>query len=93
MSAARGMVTGLLGLTLLEALLSTREATGHVTGTIGALSKGLARWLSPTAPLIPDLTGDAGLGTGTLSGGMHLPAKPSALAPGTNAGPSTGRPV
>lgn len=54
MSATRGVIVGMLGLTLLQALLSTEAATRNTSGALTAVAGGLSRWLDPTVPLIPD---------------------------------------
>jgi len=53
MSGVRGLVAGVMGLTLMEAMLSTQQATDNVTGLIGFVSHGMNRWLNPYLPLIP----------------------------------------
>ena len=54
MSMFRGLVLGVGGLALLEALVTGQnpDATG---GALKLLSGGLTRWLDPSVPLIPDL--------------------------------------
>lgn len=56
MSATRGMVAGFLGLTLLEAAVSSQQAAGRVGGLISLASKFVSRVVDPTVPLVPDLT-------------------------------------
>ena len=55
MSAARGVVAGVLGLSLLEAVLSHADAGGGAVGTaFTLLSKVFDRIVNPSVPLIPD---------------------------------------
>lgn len=54
MSAVRGMVAGVLGLSLLDAAIGTSQAANNASGVIGLVSKGLARIIDPTVALIPD---------------------------------------
>ena len=54
MSALRGFVAGALGLTLLEAAVSTQKAASNASGVVSVLTKGIARIVDPTVPLIPD---------------------------------------
>lgn len=55
MSAVRGFVGGVLGLTLLDAAIGTSTAASNVSGITGLISKGLARIIDPTVALVPDL--------------------------------------
>lgn len=81
MSATFGFVGGVLALTALEAVVSSRGATNNVTGLLGA-SASLIRHLSdPTVPAIPDLSKGAGsAGPPTVAPGP--PGAPSTLPPG-----------
>lgn len=55
MSALRGILAGTLGLSLLEAVVST-EAAAKNTGTLFTLAASVAnRLIDPTVPLVPDL--------------------------------------
>ncbi len=57
MSARGGLVTGLLGLTLLEVVVSnTNGAAGRVGGVFDAVAGIFKHWLDPSVPLIPDLS-------------------------------------
>jgi len=55
MATMRGVLAGTLGLTLLQAIVSSKEATANASGMITLLSNGLARWFNPYTPLIPEL--------------------------------------
>lgn len=55
MSARVGFVGGVLALTALEAVLSSRHATGRVTGAFAGLATLLQHIADPTIPAIPDL--------------------------------------
>lgn len=103
MSGIRGIAVGVLGLTLLESILSSQQATDNTSGIIGFVSGGLARWLNPYTPLIPDLRtaaeqqADNGIPWGALVP-LPLPNLPvmpgSSYAPGTStAQPTSGTPI
>lgn len=53
----RGFIAGFLSLTILEALVSSSSAVQNATGVFGLLTKGIARIVDPTVPLIPDRRG------------------------------------
>lgn len=55
MSAVGGFVTGILGLSLLEAVLSSSQATGRVSGALSGVGVLVERLASPEVPAIPDL--------------------------------------
>lgn len=83
----RGLIAGVMGLTLAQAMLSTETAAQQQGGTsstdtiIDFVSRGLERWLNPFAPLIPDLRPAQGVP------GTQVPGQP----PGTiYRGPTTG---
>lgn len=70
MSALRGVVAGVLGLTLLDAVVSSESAANNL-GTFATLFGGLVnRLVNPAVPLIPnrrtDGLLDGGIGNGTL---------------------------
>jgi hypothetical protein len=54
-SAVGGFVSGVLGLSLLEAVLSSNQATGRVGGVFTGASSLLRHLSSPDVPAIPDL--------------------------------------
>jgi hypothetical protein len=54
MSALRGLVGGVLTLTLLEAAISTDKAANNASGLIKLVTGGLARIIDPAVALIPD---------------------------------------
>lgn len=54
MSALRGMVAGVLTLSLLEAAISTEKASTNASGLFTLVAGGLARVIDPTVALIPD---------------------------------------
>jgi hypothetical protein len=55
MSAARGLVAGVAGLALLEAIVSNNAAAGRVGGAFTLVAGVLSHWLDPNVALIPDL--------------------------------------
>ena len=57
MAALRGAVVGFLGLTLLEAAVSSEAAVNNTNTLVGLATKAIRRWMDPTLPLIPDLRG------------------------------------
>lgn len=59
MAGARGFVAGLLGLTLLEAFVTSKSAPAGLAGISTSLAGGLNRYLDPTVPLIPVVNGGA----------------------------------
>lgn len=71
MAGARGFIAGLLGLTLLEAFVTSKSAPAGLAGITKSLAGGLNRYLDPTVPLIPVVNG----GTATPA-----PARPQATA-------------
>ena len=54
MSALRGAMVGALGLTLLEATVSSNTAVSNTSGLIKLASDVIVRLVNPTVPLIPD---------------------------------------
>lgn len=86
MSALSGFVGGVLGLSLLEAVVSSSQATGRVGGLFDSASNVLAHLASPDVPAIPDLrTGAAATTTAYLApvpSGGGTPTAPT-LAPTT----------
>ena len=55
MAGVRGVIAGVLGLSLMEAIVSSSAGSANTAGIIGFASRGLARWLNPYTPLIPNL--------------------------------------
>lgn len=55
MSAVRGVIVGALGLTALEAVVSSQTGTENVSTLIGLVSSAFRRLVDPSVPLIPDL--------------------------------------
>jgi hypothetical protein len=51
----RGMFTGLISLTLLQAVLSSTESAERTAGIWSAVTSGFARFMSPTVAALPDL--------------------------------------
>lgn len=51
----RGMFSGLLALTMLQAVLSSQKAAERTGGLMSGLASGVARFMSPTVAAIPDL--------------------------------------
>lgn len=60
MGALGGFATGVLGLSLLEAVLSSSDATGRVGGVFTGAAAVLRHLSSPDVPMIPDLRATAG---------------------------------
>jgi hypothetical protein len=99
----RGLIAGVLGLSLLQAVTSSPQATANTTGIISFVSHGLARWLNPTTPLIPNIAGYgqpltpadvhkiAGGGLAPIAGGLvpglTVPGSANQLPTTSNAGP------
>lgn len=51
----RGLIAGVLGLSLLEVVVSNRQGeAGRVGDLIGGAGSLISRWIDPTVPLIPD---------------------------------------
>jgi hypothetical protein len=78
-SGLRGLVLGVAGLAMAEAVVSNQKATNNAGGAITLISHGLARWLDPYTPLIPDLRAGAAkpAGPGKVWGGI-VPKTPAA---------------
>lgn len=51
----RGFIAGILGLTLLEVLVSSKTATQNLGGFFGGAATVFDHLVNPTVPLIPDL--------------------------------------
>jgi hypothetical protein len=51
----RGLFSGLLSLTLLQAVLSSQQSAERTAGIWSAVTSGFARFMSPTVAAIPDL--------------------------------------
>lgn len=51
----RGMFSGLLALTLIQAVLSSTKSAERTAGLLKGLSSGVAHFMSPTVAAIPDL--------------------------------------
>jgi hypothetical protein len=60
MGAVGGFVTGVLGLSVLEAVLSSSDATGRVGGAFTGAAAVLRHLSSPDVPMIPDLREKSG---------------------------------
>lgn len=98
MSAWRTALSGMLGLALLDAVVSSNQAAGRVGGLLSGVGKVVEHILSPTVPAIPDLRtkgGKIGKLVPPLSGGAGgslLPpdwtTKPNAPATPASASPS-----
>lgn len=76
MSALSGFVTGVLGLTLLEAVISSDTATQNATGAFSTAAKVVRQLASPMTPGIPDLRPGVAAGTApssTSSNGFNQP--------------------
>lgn len=59
MSTVRGLVLGVAGLALAEAVVSSQTASNNAGGAVTLISDGLSRWLNPYTPLIPNLAASA----------------------------------
>lgn len=55
MSALRGLVAGTLGLSLLEAVVSTSKGPAAVGTFTGLATSAINRLVDPAVPLVPDL--------------------------------------
>lgn len=75
MSASFGFIGGVLALTALDAVVTSKGATDNVTGLLGTASTIIRHLADPTVPAIPDRAGVSGGVTGT---------------PGTGSGPKMG---
>lgn len=66
MSATRGLVAGVLALTLTEAVLSSEQHTRNdvVGSTFTLFARAFARLVDPTLPLIPETRKPAGAAPG-----------------------------
>lgn len=73
MAGVRGFVAGVVGLSLLEAFVTSKTAPAGLAGGSKLIAGGLARWLDPTVPLIPNRAGY----TGTAAGGAAFTTTPT----------------
>lgn len=54
----RGLVAGIIGLSLLEVVVTNRNGeAGRVGDLIGGIGSVISRWIDPTTPLIPQRSG------------------------------------
>jgi hypothetical protein len=53
-SALRGLLGGVIGLSLLEATISTAEASNNASAAITLVTGAMRRLIDPAVPLIPD---------------------------------------
>ncbi|MEU0788036.1 hypothetical protein ABZ341_41720 [Streptomyces sp. NPDC006173] len=51
----RGVFSGLLALTVLQAVLSSTQSAERTAGIWSAVTSGVARFMSPTVAAIPDI--------------------------------------
>jgi hypothetical protein len=51
----RGVVSGLLTLTILQAVLSSTRSAERAGGVLSAVGSGVYRFMSPTVAAVPDL--------------------------------------
>lgn len=68
MSGIGGFVIGVIGLSALEAVVSSSQATGRVGGAFTSAATVLQHLASPDVPLIPDLRTTSKAGTGPVGG-------------------------
>lgn len=54
MSALRGLLGGVIGLSLLEATVSSAAATNNASAAVTLVTGALRRLIDPAVPLIPD---------------------------------------
>lgn len=74
MSAASGIIGGVLGLALLEVVVSDQGTAGRVGGLFTTVSSVLSRWLDPSVALIPDLSGSTSSSTQAEAIAYQAPA-------------------
>lgn len=54
----RGLIAGIIGLSLLEVVVSNRKGeAGRVGDLIGGVGTIISRWIDPDVPLVPQATG------------------------------------
>lgn len=78
MSARLGFVGTVLALTTLQAVTSSGNATGRVTGVLGGATNVLRRLSDPNIPAIPDLRKSK---KATPSAASPAPAQPTTRLP------------
>lgn len=71
MSATYGFLGGVLALTALDAVVSSKGATNNVSGLLGTAASIIRHLSDPTVPAIPDRS------TGTSTSSAPLPAAPA----------------
>lgn len=89
MNGWRGLVGGVVGLALLEVVVSSQQAAGRVGGLFTMAAGLLSRWLDPYTPLVPDLRTKNGQYVNPF--GPNGPSGGPIAAPNTPAAPSRPR--
>lgn len=91
MSATGGLVAGFLGLTALEAVLSTQGSAGRVSGLLGTAATVFEHLADPTIPAIPNLA--AKTTTGATSSPSSAPLVPPSVNPAVTPTPGNTSPL
>lgn len=90
----RGLITGVLGLALLEAAVSTNAAAGRIGNLLSGVSSVVSHVLSPTVPAIPDLrkhgSGGASTSSAPTGSGSVQPATSNTMPPDWNTSAASG---
>jgi hypothetical protein len=86
--SVRGVFSGVLALTFLQAVLSSTKSAERTAGVWSAVTSGFAHFMSPTVAAIPDIRGRKKWDTvapgqpGDETG--RVPYDPSSASPGTS---------
>jgi hypothetical protein len=88
-SATRGLVAGVLALSITEAILSSEQTTlrDPVGSVVGLFTRGFRRLVDPTVPLIPDTRSTSSKGGGSAGSSappasyVHTPSPAPAARP------------
>lgn len=76
MSALRGIIAGTIGLSFLEAVVSSQSAAKNTGALFDLAASAMNRLVDPSVPLIPDRraghSGSGALPPGTIAGHGHV---------------------
>jgi len=84
----RGLFSGLIALTLLEAVLSSEKSAQRTAGIWSAVTSGFARFMSPTVAALPDIRDRAKWDTVAPGDPGKIPYDPSSATGGSTTLPA-----
>lgn len=92
MSASFGFVGGVLALTALDAVVSSKGATDNVSGLLGTAAAIIRRLSDPSIPAIPDRRAGAGTSSIPLTTTPRAGTSTASTPGATRINPKTGAP-